>query len=359
MHTPCFPAFHSRLAALGRRTAHLLRQATLAQLEEHLRDFLPAPLLSAEDQGPNSRDRIFSLRLTFECFLWQLLKPKTSCREVVRQVQALFRLQGRGHVDEGDSAYIQARLRLPKERLEKALAATAQAADRRAGPSGQLYGRPVKVVDASTTQLADTRKNQRRYPQPSAQKPGCGFPVLRFVALFSLTSGAILNVILGSLHQHDLRLLHRLWDQLKKGDILLGDRAYGEYTTLATGPRQGVDVVARLHARRKVDFRKARRLGKNDGLFVWTKGYQQSEILSATQWSLLPAQITVRIVRFTATLRGFRARRITLVTTLYYCVKSLAIHENPCRFPSRELFHEIAGFINDSKLASGFLRFVT
>ena len=126
----------------------------------------------------------------------------------------------------------------------------------------------------------------------------------------------IVNVILGSLHHHDLRLLHGLWDQLKKGDILLGDRAYGEYTTLATGPRQGVDVVARLHARRKVDFRKARRLGKNDGLFVWTKGYQQSEILCATEWSLLPAQITVRIIRFTATIRGFRARRITLVTTL-------------------------------------------
>lgn len=125
MHTPCFPTFRSRLAALGRRTTHLVRQATLAQLEAHLRDFLPAPRLSAEDQGPNSRDRVFSLRLTFECFLWQLLNPKTSCREVVRQVQALFRLQGRGHVDEGDSAYVQARLRLPKERLEKALAATA------------------------------------------------------------------------------------------------------------------------------------------------------------------------------------------------------------------------------------------
>ena len=41
MHTPYFPAFRSRLAALGRRTAHLVRQATLAQLQEHLRDFLP------------------------------------------------------------------------------------------------------------------------------------------------------------------------------------------------------------------------------------------------------------------------------------------------------------------------------
>src|SRR5512137_1904594 len=327
MHTPCFPAFRSRLAALGRRTAHLVRQTTLAQLEEHLRDFLPAPLLSAEEQGPNSRDRIFSLRLTFECFLWQLLKPKTSCREVVRQVQALFRLHQRGRVDEGDSAYVQARLRLPRERLEKALSATAQAADRRVGQGGQLKGRPVKVADASTTQLADTRKNQKRYPQPSAQKPGCGFPVLKFVALFSLASGAILNAALGSLHHHDLRLLRQLWEQLKKGDILLGDRAYGEYTTLATGAQRGVDVVARLHACRKVDFRKAQRLAKNDGLFVWTKGYQQSEVLSATEWALLPAQITVRLIRFTATIRGFRSRRVTLVTTLL----------GPKLYPAQEL----------------------
>jgi len=327
MHTPFFPAFRSRLAALGRRTAQTLRQTTLAQLQQHLRDFLPPPLLAAEDQGPNSRERVFSLRLTFECFLWQMLQPKTSCREVVRQVQALFRLNGLGPVDEGDSAYVQARHRLPRERLEKALAATAQAARVRAGRSGALQGRPVKVVDGSTTHLADTRENQQRYPQPSTQKKGCGFPVLKLAVLFCLNSGAVLNVILGSLHYHDLRLFRQLWDQLEAGDILLGDRAYGEYTTLAALPSQGVDVVARLHQKRKVDFRKARRLAKNDGLFGWTKGWQQSEILTAAEWAGLPAQITVRIVRFTATIRGFRARRVTLVTTLL----------DPVAYPAHEL----------------------
>jgi len=105
MHTPYFPAFRSRLAALGRRTAGTLRQTTLEQLQQHLRDLLPAPLLSATEEGPNSRERVFSLRLTFECFLWQVLKPKTSCREVVRQVQALFRLRGWGWIGEDDSAY--------------------------------------------------------------------------------------------------------------------------------------------------------------------------------------------------------------------------------------------------------------
>ncbi len=327
MQTPFFPAFRSGLAALGRRTAHTLRQATLAQLQEHIRALLPAPLLSSPEEGPHSRQRDFPLRLTFECFVWQMLKPRTSCREVVRHVQALRRLRGLPPICPGDSAYVQARLRLPKQRLQAALRATALTADRRVGPAAQLQGRPLKVVDGSSTQLADTRANQKKYPQPRSQKPGCGFPVLKFAVLFSLCSGAVLHVILGSLHHHDLRLLRGLWDELKQGDILLGDRAYGEYTTLAGLPQRGVDVVARLHQRRKVDFRKARRLGKNDGLFVWAKGGQQSEILSPGQWDWLPAQITVRIVRFTATIRGFRHRRITLVSSLL----------DPELYPAQEL----------------------
>jgi hypothetical protein len=316
MQTPCFPAWRSRFAALGRRTTRSLRQVTLAQLQQRLRDLLPEPLLSQADEGPNSRQRVFSLRLTFECFIWQLLTPHTACREVVRQVQALFRLEGLGSVDESDSAYIQARQRLPRERLEQALAATARAADRRVPQPSALQGRTVKVVDGSTTQLADTRANQKRYPQPSSQKPGCGFPVMRFLGLLSLQSGALLRVVVDSLRSHDLRLFRQLLEALNRGDILLGDRAFGEYSTAASLPAQGVDLVARLHHQRKVDFRKAKRLAKNDGLFLWNKGCQQSHILSAVEWGLLPAVITVRIIRFRATIRGFRGRRLTLVTTL-------------------------------------------
>ena len=316
MPTPFFPALRSRLAALGRHTIHTVRQTTLVQLQQQLGDLLPASLLCPEEEGPNSRKRVFTLRLTCECFLWQMLKPNTSCREVVRQVQALLRLQGRPLIGEGDSAYIQARHRLPRERLEKALSATAQAAERRAGSGGQLGQRPVKVVDGSTTQLPDTARNQKRFPQPTGQKPGCGFPMIRFVALMSLKSGVILKVMMGSLRSHDLRLFRRLWEYLQTGDIVLGDRAFGEYSTLAQLPPRGVDVVARLHQKRQVDFRNAKRLAKGDGLFVWTKSCQQSDLSTARQWQRTPTQITVRIIRFTATLRGFRHRRVTLVTTL-------------------------------------------
>jgi len=316
MNTPFFPSFRCRLAALGRRTAHRMRQSTLAQLRQHLADFLPPALLSATEQGLNSRQRQFPLRLTFECFVWQMLHPQTSCREVVRHVQTLGRLAGQSPPDPGDSAYVQARQRLPQQRMAQALWATAQAAEVRASKSTLLQGRTVKAVDGSTTQLADTPQNQNAYPQPKMQKPGCGFPVMKFVALFSLSSGAILQIIVASLHAHELRLFRRLWSWLKKGDIVLGDRAFGEYTTLAALPQRGVDVVARLHQKRKVDFRRARRLGIKDALFIWTKGWNQSTILSPTLWRVLPGEITVRILRFTAQIRGCRSRRVTLVTTL-------------------------------------------
>jgi len=328
MHTPYFPSFRSCLAALGRRTAQTIRQTTLAQLQEHLRHLLPAPLLSTTDEGPNSRERVFSLRFTFECFIWQVLKPKTSCREVVRQVQGLLRLAGRAVIDEGDSAFVQARQRLPRERLQKALTATARVAERRVGSNSQINGRPVKVADASYTQLPDTKKNQKRYPQSPVQKKGCGFPLLKFLVLFSLGSGAVLNVTFGNLHDHDLRLLHELWAAFQQGDILLGDRAFGEFTTLASLPKLlGIDVLARLHQCRKADFRKARRLAKHDALFVWSKDWYRSEVLSAAEWNLLPTQITVRIIRFTATIRGFHSRRITLVTSLL----------DPKLYPAQEL----------------------
>jgi hypothetical protein len=314
--TPFFPALRSQLAALGRRSAQSMRQATLNQLQKQLRDLLPAPLLSSEEDGPNSRERVFTLRLTFECFIWQLLNPGTSCREVTRHVQALLRLCGRAPLNDGDSAYIQARSRLPKERLEKALSATARAADDRVQPTALLQGRPVKVVDGSTTQLADTPQNQKRYPQPRSQKNGCGFPVLKFVVLFSLSSGALLNVVMGNLRHHELRLFSWLWDCLKRGDILLGDRAFSDYATMAGLGQRGVDVVARLHQARKVDFRKAARLANKDGLFTWERNYQQSSIFSARAWKRLPGQIMVRILRFSVTIRGFRNRRLTLVTTL-------------------------------------------
>ena len=153
MQTPFFPAWRAHLAALGRRSAHNLRQSTLAQLSQRLAGVIPPHLLRAPPAGDHSRERIYSLRLTCECFIWQMLNPQTACREVVRQVQALARLEGCRAVAEGTSAYVQSRQRLPLQRLKQVFQATASATERRAGRSRMPRAQPGK-------HLADQRRQR-------------------------------------------------------------------------------------------------------------------------------------------------------------------------------------------------------
>jgi len=62
------------------------------------------------------------------------------------------------------------------------------------------------------------------YPQQSVQKPGCGFPIIRILAFLSLTTGLLTAWSLGHWHQSEVALLQRLWDNLRAGEELLGER---------------------------------------------------------------------------------------------------------------------------------------
>lgn len=305
---------------MGPRLQHALQSVqalTLSRLEERLRPYLPGHLLQAPGAGTNSRQRIFPLPRTFFCWLWQMLQLNTSCREVVRQVQALFALAGTRAVDEASSAYCQARARLPKERLEQALEATAAKAYQRAPALPLLQGRALKALDSTGVRAADTPANQRRYPQAPNQKPGCGFPVLRVAVLFCMSSGAVLAHSIGSLWRSELSLCHRLLGRLKPGDILVGDRGFGHFAFLALLASLRVDVIARIATgTRKVNFAQGRHLGEEDCLTEWQKSKLPAGWIAKKLWTRLPKIIPVRLVRTRIGLKGFRTQEITLATTL-------------------------------------------
>jgi len=325
MHTPFFPEWRPRLAPLGRRVIRL-RQQSLVHLDQLFGPFLPPALLAQTDEGLNSRERVFSVRRTFFGFLYQVLNPDCPCRQVVRQIQALFALHHRARVDESTGAYCQARARLPGDilpRLRCAAAAHAQKACR------LWHGFCVKVVDGTTTSLPDTLKNQRAYPQSRAQKPGCGFPLLRLVGVFSLSTGALLDYAKGNKHQHELGLLQRLRHQFKSGDLVLADRGFSTYTLLAFLLTRGVHSLFRLHQARPADLRRGKRLGKKDRLFIWDKPLLRPAYLPRFIWKAIPEQVSVRVLRFSLHVPGFRVRSVTLVTTLLDSEK----------YPAQELAH--------------------
>jgi hypothetical protein len=189
-----------------------------------------------------------------------------------------------------------------------------------------LQGRPIKASDGSTVSLADTPENQEIYPQQKGQSPGCGFPILRLSVLFSLHSGAVLQVAKGSYYQHELRLFHSLHHQLQAGDILLYDRAGGHFVLAAQLIQLHVDLISRVLIR-KIDWRHGQRLGPQDRLVVWKKGPNKPAYLTKEQWAALPQQITVRVLKVKITRKGCRTQELTLVTTLL----------DPVKYPAKEI----------------------
>ena len=317
LDTPFFPAWRARLHR-GHRplqaTLEGLRRCTLDQLEDRLGDFLSGVVaLSAATASP--RERPYSVRRTAWCFLWQMLQINVACREVVRQLQAMLILEGRCPVDEGTSAYVQARARLPLPVLVQALKASARAADQRVAPSEFLQGRVVKVMDGSTLTLPDTAENQNAYPQPNSQKPGCGFPLLHLLVVWSARGGGVLEHAQGDRHHGEMRLFHQLGPTLAPQDIVIYDRAAGHYVACACLRAHKTDLISRV-AIRKINWRRGQRLGRNERLVPWKKSPQKPPYLTVQEWAELPEEITVRVIRVQVKQKGFRARELVLVTTL-------------------------------------------
>jgi len=318
--TSFFPAWRHQLGPMRSSTSpgHKLRGATLAQIENQLAPAFPSQLLAKADTHDYSRERIFPLFRTFWCWTWQILQANTSCREVVRQVQAQFALEGGGVVNEATGGYCQAREKVPLSSLEKIFVATANSVEHKAQACPALQGRALKVLDGSSTRLVDTSSNRQAYPPPKSVKQGCGFPVMKLVVLFSLASGALLARATGTQSMHEVRLCEALRAFFLEGDIVVADRAYALFPVLAWLQTLKVDIIARVPTRlRRVDFRKAKkRLGPGEALFQWTKSCKVCAFLPLEEWLGISSEITVRILRVNLRSAGFRTQHLTLVTTL-------------------------------------------
>ena len=92
---------------------------------------------------------------------------------------------------------------------------------------------------------------------------------------------------------------------------------------------RGCDAVFRLHGGRSrtVDFRKGKRLGRQDRRVTWDRPTVRPRGLSRQQWMSLPEQLTMRIIRFTTQVPGFRSRTIVVATTLL----------DPVAYPAQEI----------------------
>ena len=216
----------------------------------------------------------------------------------------------------GTGGYCQARARLELAAVEKVHGLTAEHLQASLPAQPLWCGRRVKVVDGSSVSMPDTPKNQKHYPQPGTQKPGCGFPVMRLVVVFCLASGLALEVAKSALKVSERALFHTLFAFFEAGDVLLADRGFCSYADFWRLRQQGVDCVMRNHQRRTTGVLQVKRLAHNDRLVDWIKMKPCPAGLTQQEWSAVPATMTVREVTVTVDIPGFRPRTIVLVTTL-------------------------------------------
>lgn len=186
----------------------------------------------------------------------------------------------------------------------------------KAGKDILWHGRSVKVVDGSGISMPDTLKNQEAYPQSRRQAKGCGFPSMKVVAVFSLATGVITDLVKGTLHCSERTLFRELWDSFKAGDVVLADRGFCSFADYYFLKKRKVDCVMANHQARTKGIEVVKNLGKGDRLVHWIKMKPCPKWLSKRQWKNVPDKLLIRPVSFFVQARGYRTKKITVATTL-------------------------------------------
>lgn len=282
---------------------------------------------ACQEEKYSWRDRLLNPVTTVYLFLLQVLHGNTACQHTVHFGQWNFT----------DSAYCAARKRLPLgvfRRLAERIAERVRIATTAAS---NWYGHRVWLLDGSSFSMSDTPELQAAFGQSGAQRPGCGFPLAKFLALFDLATGMLLRVEPAPLRSHEMSRCAVATAGLRPGDIVLGDRGFCSYAHFAILLNRKLHGVFRAHQRQIIDFtpgrpraagkvpreatirphsRWVRSQGDSDQVVIWYKPKNKPKWMSQEEYVSLPEEITVRELRYQVHTSGYRVGEVTIVTTL-------------------------------------------
>jgi hypothetical protein len=355
--TPFLAGFPTLLFGRAKRSAQAILKRQRKELHENSVGEISAQFSEeitpelVEKHASTKRSRIYSHSVTFWAFLTQVFSEDASCAKAVVGVQQWCRQLHLPVPSPNTTSFVKARQRLPEEMLRGIHHDLLDQFSRHRSDGDLWRGHVVKAVDGTSAQMPDTPSNQAKYPQPSSQAPGCGFPVVQIIGVINLINGAWEEFVESELRVHEHRGFDLLFPFIAKNEILVADRAYTSFELIARLQAQESHLIGRHHQARKLDFRKGRKIGLNDRLQTWTKPGSQprGSSLSKEEWERLPEQMEVRIIRVKGPGRTGKPTTKYLVTTLL----------DPVRYPAEEVgslyFHrwEIELRIRDIKTTMG------
>lgn len=292
---------------MNKNRAHLRIQQRRNRVERRLREhdtvdffnLLTGPQLFdlTESLLPEHRERLYPPTVVLSMFIKQSLDEDGSCQRVVNGWAAQRAAEGLSAQSIRTGAYCKARQRLPTEMIEVLTRETGGLLCAEADTAWRWRGRMVKLVDGTGLSMPDTPDNQARYPQPSSQVPGVGFPLARLVAVICLSTGAVVDAAMGPFYgkaNSEYDLVRRLLGAFHAGDVMLADALYCSYWLIAALQSAGVDVLFEQHGARKTDFRRGRRLSTRDHIVDWRKPRRRPLWMTREQYEAFPDKLTVR-----------------------------------------------------------------
>ena len=296
----------------------VLKQKFAQSLGLPFRNILPESTIieALEAEKIKYRNRLFNPIVTIWAFLSQVLDTDKSLQNAVSRVIAWLAVAGEPIPSTDTGGYSKARKRLPEGLLKRLLGKTATGLENQTNFQDLWCGQRVRICDGSSVLMSDTPENQAVYPQHSNQAPGCGFPLAKIVVMFSLATGAVMEVLVAAFKTSEVVLARQLYPNLMPEDVVLADRALGTYVDLVLVQSQRADAVFRQHQSRKNDFRRGKKLGIGDHIVTWFKPKRRPNGMSVDEFAALPDQVQVREVHLLIRQKGFRSKEIILVTTL-------------------------------------------
>jgi hypothetical protein len=264
----------------------------------------------------------------------RLLDPLTTLHLLLVQAlhgnTALHDLRFKTGVRATAGAICRARARLPLAFFHAVLSRLGRRWQDTTAGVGTWLGHRVLFVDGSGCSMPDVGPLRRHYGQPAGQEPGCGFPVARLLGIVHAGTGLILEWLDAPLFASEQAMAADAVARLRPDDLLVGDRAFGNYPALAALVRLGIQAVMRVNQCVIVNFTPGRphthpksskplkglprscwirALGACDQVVDWLRP-------AGAAYAALPANLRLREVRYRVETAGFRTREVTLVTTL-------------------------------------------
>ncbi|MEO1373104.1 MAG: IS4 family transposase [Cyanobacteria bacterium J06635_10] len=300
------------------RRVQILKKKFSNSIGLPFKELLPETVITEiiDDLKIKYRSRLFDPIVTLWAFLSQILDADKSCHNAVSRVISYLVGEGVEIPSTDTSAYCQARQRLPEKLIEKLFYEVGISLEEKVNEQNLWCGRNIKVIDGSNVSMPDTKENQSSYPQHKNQKDGCGFPIAKIGVIFSIATGAAIGLVIDVFNTHDIQLARKLYQFLKPGDVLLGDRAFCAYADLIKIKNFGCDGLFRKHQSRKTQMRGGKIVGNCDKLVKWYKPKRCPQGLTKEEFNVLPTTLIVREIYFYIAIPGFRTKQVSLITTL-------------------------------------------